>query len=370
MSNNTKLNSLGLPKPPDQTHVAVALSGGVDSSLCAAILKEKGYNVIGITLELLPDSTTQDAKKIAENLGIPFHSLNCKKQFKEEIIEPFAKSYLHGQTPVPCAHCNRRIKFGALIEHAKSLGADCIATGHYIRRETDETTGHASLFRGTDTIKDQSYFLFNITQKQLDYVHFPLGTWSKEQTREKARALNLPTAEKPESQDICFIPDGNYAALVKDLYPTAEKPGDILHIDGRTVGTHKGIIHYTIGQRKGLGIGGGISENNSPLYVIALHPKENQVIVGPKESLARDVIYIKDCNWLWDITEPTDITVKFRSVMKPTLARLIINKENNTAKISFTNPQYGISPGQAAVCYINDRIIGGGWIIKSAYPDK
>jgi len=390
MSNN-KLNSLGIAKPPQDTRVIVAMSGGVDSSVCAAMLHEEGYEVIGVTLKLLPEHTEQDAQKIAEALGIPFHVLDCTQRFKNEIIKEFAESYLRGETPIPCAHCNRNIKFGELLDFARSLGADCMATGHYIRREIDEN-GQACLMRGTDAVKDQSYFLFATSQEQLDFLRFPLGELSKDETREHAQRLGLITADKPESQDICFVPNGDYARLVKSMRPQAVKPGNIVHVDGRIVGEHKGIIHYTIGQRKGLGIGGGVSENNSPLYVVALDPEKNEVIVGPKEALAQDTLYINECNWLLDtstfghserheanrvkyrkdtsdnlfVKQSEAIHVKFRSVMKPTPARLNINGDNNTAEIYLETPQYGIAAGQAAVCYINNRMIGGGWIIKAS----
>jgi tRNA-specific 2-thiouridylase len=391
--NGTKLNSLGFPKPPEQTRVVVAMSGGVDSSVCAAMLHEQGYEVIGVTMQLhdnkkpdadqdTPSCTGQDLKdvqRIASELGFTHHVLNFKNNFQALIIDEFADSYLRGETPIPCVRCNQSIKFGDMLDFARSIDADCMVTGHYIRREVDKN-GRAYLMRGTDTIKDQSYFLFSTSQEQLDYLRFPLGSLCKDNTREQARALGLITANKPESQDICFVPDGDYANLVKSLRPNASNPGKIMHIDGRKVGEHKGIIHYTIGQRKGLGIGGGVSENNEPLYVIAIKPEENQVIVGPKEALARDTLHINECNWLFDkedsrrslantqddTTISIQIMVKFRSVMKPTPAILQINNETNTAKIYLETPQYGIAKGQAAVCYINDRMIGGGWIIGTS----
>ncbi len=362
---DSTINSLGFAKPPEQTRVVVAMSGGVDSSVCAAMLHEQGYEVIGVTLQLLPKKSTQDAQNVAKALGIPLHIINREERFKSEIIEAFANSYLRGETPIPCAHCNQTIKFGDMLDFARSLNADCMVTGHYVRREIGKT-GHAYLMRGADAIKDQSYFLFAISQDQIDYLRFPLGMWSKNETRKQARRLGLITAEKTDSQDICFVPDGDYAGLVKSLHPEAGKPGKIVHIDGREVGEHKGIIHYTIGQRKGLGIGGGVSENNSPLYVIELKPEENQVIVGPKEALARDTLHIKDCNWLADITEETQIMLKFRSVMKPTPALLQIDEQSGTAEIHLKTPQYGIATGQAAVCYIDERMIGGGWINRTS----
>ncbi|MFP4097595.1 MAG: tRNA 2-thiouridine(34) synthase MnmA [Alphaproteobacteria bacterium] len=382
----TPLNSLGFAKPPEQTRVVVAMSGGVDSSVCAAMLCKEGYEVIGATLHLNStaplnatkkanpvhtDQSLRDAKHIAKQLGIEHHTVNREKDFRNQIIEDFADSYLRGETPIPCIRCNQTIKCGDLVEFAKELGADCMVSGHYIQSTTDDL-GRTYLVRAQDVTKDQSYFLFAVSQDHLDFLRFPVGKWNKEQTREHARILGLENANKPESQDICFVPNGDYTAVVKTLRPAAEKPGDIIHTDGRTIGRHKGIIHYTIGQRKGLGIGGGISENNTPLYVIALNPDNNQVIVGPKESLARDIIDIKDCNWLYDTQEEAknglDIMLKYRSVMKPVPAKLF-TKDNKTAQIHLSTPQYGIAMGQAAVCYINDRMIGGGWITATKQKD-
>lgn len=378
---NKKLNSLGIAKPPEDTRVVVAMSGGVDSSVSAALLSEEGYDVIGITLKLFdkdniegtPASENkshctgqdiQDAQRIAEKFGFPHHIINCEDNFRERVIEGFADSYLKGETPIPCVKCNQTIKFGDLLKAAHDLGADCMASGHYIQRITDDS-GHAYLMRGKDAGKDQSYFLFTTTQEQLDFLRFPLGGWGKDKTRALAAQHGLNNADKPESQDICFVPDGDYASLVRKLRPGAAKPGKIMHVDGREVGAHKGIIHYTIGQRRGIGIGGGVSENNEPLYVIELRPKLNEIIVGPKEALARDILHIKDCNWLFDhINAPADapieMVVKFRSIMNPTPATLHLREGG--AEIHLKSPQYGIASGQAAVCYIDDRLIGGGWI--------
>ena len=373
---DTKPNSLGFPKPPGETRVVVAMSGGVDSSVCAAMLHEQGYEVIGVTMQLHDNSNEnklhcsgqdlQDVQRIATTLGFEHHVLNFKNNFKKRIIKEFASSYLRGETPIPCVHCNNTIKFGDMLDFARSLEADCMVTGHYVQRDIDKY-GQAYLKRGADTVKDQSYFLFSTSQEQLDYLRFPLGSWNKDETREQARELGLVTAEKAESQDICFVPDGDYAKLIETIHPGASKSGKILHIDGREVGKHKGIIHYTVGQRKGIGIGGGVSENNEPLYIIALKPKKNQVIVGPKEALARDTLHINKCNWLFDTDNTkTQVMVKFRSVMKPTPAHLLINKKTGIAEIYLETPQYGIATGQAAVCYINDRMIGGGWITQTS----
>ncbi|MCC6599033.1 MAG: tRNA 2-thiouridine(34) synthase MnmA [Alphaproteobacteria bacterium] len=370
-------NSLGLYKAPKDTRVVVAMSGGVDSSVTAALLHEEGYDVVGVTLQLydygaaVSKSKTccagqdiYDAKKVADAHGFPHYVLNYESNFRESVIDDFADSYMRGETPIPCVKCNQSVKFRDLLEMAKDLGADCMATGHYIKRTTDET-GRAQLHRAHDHGKDQSYFLFATTQEQLDFLRFPLGGWSKDKTRAEAQRLGLLTADKPDSQDICFVPHGDYARVVKKIRPDAEDPGEIVHMDGRVLGRHEGIIHYTIGQRKGLGIGGGISDNNEPFYVIAINTAEKQVIVGPKAALARDLLHVKDCNWLGSDGTHTDrfITVqtKFRSVMTPVPARLL-QKENGTAEIHLDSPQYGISPGQAAVIYEGDRLLGGGWI--------
>ena len=373
------MNSLGINKDPKETRVVVAMSGGVDSSVVAALLHEEGYDVVGVTLQLYdhgqavaPGSKTccagadiYDARRVAEEKGFPHYVLDYESNFHDSVIEEFAESYLRGETPIPCVKCNQSVKFEDLLKTARDLGADCMATGHYIKRTHDDA-GRAQLHRAHDHIKDQSYFLFATTQEQLDYLRFPLGGWSKDLTREHAERLGLLNADKPDSQDICFVPHGDYARVVKSIKPEAEKPGEIVHIDGRVVGGHQGIIHYTIGQRKGLGIGGGVSENNEPLYVIALKPEDNQVIVGPKEALARDTLYLKDCNWLLGEHDGQvlPVMVKFRSVMQPVTAQL--TRDDHSATVKLECPQYGIAPGQASVCYIKDRLIGGGWIEKTA----
>ncbi len=367
---------MGFTKPPADTSVVVAMSGGVDSSVTAALLHEQGYDVIGVTMQLYDHGEAisantktccagqdiYDAKKVAEDLGFPHYVLNYESNFRESVIDDFADSYLRGQTPIPCIKCNQTVKFRDMLNMAQNLGADCLATGHYIQRVVSDN-GEAHLMRAHDDNKDQSYFLFTTTKEQLDFLRFPLGGWSKDITREHAARLGLSNSDKPDSQDICFVPDGNYAKIVKKIRPEAETPGDIIHIDGRVIGKHEGIINYTIGQRKRIGIGGGVTENNEPLYVIELNSKANQVIVGAKADLARDILILNDCNWLFEYEDntPIDIMVKFRSVMKPMPATL--NISDNDTKIHLKTPQYGIATGQAAVCYINDRMIGGGWII-------
>ncbi|MCB9988400.1 MAG: tRNA 2-thiouridine(34) synthase MnmA [Rhodospirillales bacterium] len=363
-------------KAPADTRVVVAMSGGVDSSVTAALLHEQGYDVIGLTMQLYDHGQAlakkgaccagqdiYDARRVAENCGFPHYVLDYENNFKDSVIDEFVQSYLRGETPIPCVRCNQTVKFQDMLDTARDLGADCLATGHYIQRVVNPDNRQAELHRAIDPTKDQSYFLFATTQEQLDFVRFPLGGWIKDRTRMEAERLGLLNAEKPDSQDICFVPNGDYASVVKKHAPAAQNPGDIVHIDGRVVGQHEGIVGYTIGQRKGLGIGGGVTENNDPLYVVRLDAAANQVIVGPKEALARDTIHIRDCNWLPGSGEPVSgpVLLKFRSVMQPIAAQLDIGGDG-TAILSLDTPQYGIAPGQAAVCYDGARVLGGGWI--------
>ena len=266
------------------------MSGGVDSSVVASLLHEQGYDVVGITLQLYDHGEAiakkgaccagqdiYDAKRVAEERGFPHYVLDYEDKFRQSVIDDFADSYLRGETPIPCVRCNQTVKFRDLLKMAHDLGGDCLATGHYIQRMINDDTGKSELHRAVDTLKDQSYFLFATTQEQLDYLRFPLGGWTKDKTRKEAERLGLLNADKPDSQDICFVPNGDYAEVVRQVRPEAQKKGDIIHIDGRIVGEHDGIVNYTIGQRKGIGIGGGISSNNEPLYVIGLKPDDNQV---------------------------------------------------------------------------------------------
>jgi tRNA-specific 2-thiouridylase len=285
--------------------------------------------------------------------------LNYESNFKQSVMDDFADSYMRGETPIPCVRCNQTVKFRDLLKVAHDLGADCMATGHYVQR-TQNASPHADMLRAVDDTKDQSYFLFTTTQEQLDFLRFPLGGWTKDITREHAARFGLINAEKPDSQDICFVPNGDYAGIVKKMRPAAGAPGDIVHIDGRVLGQHEGIIHYTIGQRKGLGIGGGHDDQNNPFYVLRIDAAKNEVVVGPKEALARKILHLKDCNWLAGVKDGP-VLVKFRSTMKPVAAQLI-RKNNAEADIHLAESHYGISPGQAAVLYEGNRMMGGGWI--------
>ena len=373
------MNSLGFAKPPADTRVVVAMSGGVDSSVVAAQLKDEGYDVVGVTLQLYDHGAAlakkgaccagvdiHDARRVAEDMGFPHYVLDYENIFKEAVIDEFADSYLAGATPVPCIRCNERVKFKDLLQTAKDLDADCMATGHYIQRKLG--SNGSELHCATDKNRDQSHFLFSTTQEQLDYLRFPLGHLpSKDATRELASKYGLVVADKPDSQDICFVPNGDYASVIEKLRPGAAEPGDIVHADGRVLAQHNGVIHYTIGQRRGLGIG-GLSE---PLYVVSLDVDKKHVVVGPKELLSTRIVPVAEINWLGDeplmSKEAWNISVKVRSTRPPREAILRPISERH-AEIELLNPEEGVSPGQACVFYETEgsRIFGGGWITKRA----
>ena len=371
------LNSLGLPKPPAQTRVVVAMSGGVDSSVVAAVLKDEGYDVVGVTLQLYDHGAAlakkgaccagrdiHDARRVAEAMGFPHYVLDYENTFREAVIDEFADAYLAGATPVPCIRCNERVKFKDLLATARDLDADCMATGHYIQRKMG--VAGPELHMAADPGRDQSYFLFSTTAEQLDYLRFPLGhLTSKAETRALAARYGLPVADKPDSQDICFVPNGDYAAVIEKLRPGAGQPGEIVDLSGRVLGQHRGVIHYTIGQRKGLGIGG----LGDPVYVVKLDPETRRVVVGPKSALSTRTIPVREINWLGD--EPLTarpewpVLARVRSTRAPREA-VIRPLSATQAEVELIAPEDGVSPGQACVFYAPEgtRVLGGGWIWK------
>jgi tRNA-specific 2-thiouridylase len=368
------LNSLGFPKPPQDTRVLVAMSGGVDSSVVAAQLAEEGYDVVGVTLQLYDHGAAlakkgaccagrdiHDARRVAETMGFAHYVLDYENAFREAVIDEFADSYLGGATPVPCIRCNERIKFRDLLETAKDLDADCMATGHYIQRKVGPRG--PELHCAEDAARDQSYFLFSTTAEQLSFLRFPLGHLpSKAATRALAERYGLGVADKPDSQDICFVPNGDYASVIKKLRPGAADPGDIVDQAGTVLGHHEGVIHYTVGQRRGLGIGG----LETPLYVVKLDPVTRRVIVGPKEALATRVISVNEINWLGDggfEDRPREVAVKVRST-RPPRAAIVRPTGPTSAEVELLTPEEGVSAGQACVFYDDrsSRILGGGWI--------
>ena len=382
-SHDAVVNSLGFAKPPAETRVVVAMSGGVDSSVTAALLHEQGYEIVGITLQLYDHGVAiqakgaccagadiHDARTVAGRLGIPHYVLDYESRFADQVMQDFADSYLRGETPIPCVRCNQTVKFTDLLTTARDLGADCLATGHYVRRVEGEAG--AELHRGADAGKDQSYFLFATTPDQLDYLRFPLGGMSKDETRELAHRFGLAVADKPDSQDICFVPNGRYGDVVRRLRPGAVEAGEIVHLDGTVLGRHDGVIDYTIGQRRGLGIGGrkDADDSEGPLYVVAIDAEQHRVIVGPQSALACHEVRLSEASWVSRDGVPTAGTAVLARLRNtaPALSATIGDVAGERVLVRLDEPQFGISAGQAAVLYDPDnpdRVLGGGWIAEA-----
>ena len=358
------LADFALNRPTGGSRIVVAMSGGVDSSVTAALAARTGAEVVGVTMQLYDHGEAvrrsgaccagqdiYDAKMVADRLGIAHYVLDYESRFRTDVIDRFVDEYAAGRTPIPCALCNQGVKFTDLIAFARELGADCLATGHYVRRVVngDQTELH----KGRDPRRDQSYFLYGTTREQLEFLRFPLGDLPKSEVRRLAAELDLEVAGKPDSQDICFVPDGDYAGLVKRIRPETEAPGDIVDLDGRILGRHRGVVHFTVGQRRGIEIGG----QSEPLYVVGIDPESRQLVVGPRSALAVAAMRVSDWNWIGE--EQSDISVKVRSLAPGVPAHV----EGDW--IAFAQPEYGVAPGQAAVAYEGTRLLGGGWIAET-----
>ncbi len=385
LGGSTGSNSLGLGKDPASTRVVVAMSGGVDSAVVAAMLQAEGYDVIGVTLQLYDHGEAthrkgaccagqdiHDARRVAAQIGIPHYVLDYEERFREKVIDRFAQSYAMGETPVPCVSCNSEIKFSDLFETAQDLGADVLATGHYVSSRLD-SQGQRALFRARDVSRDQSYFLFATTKAQLELLRFPLGDLTKAAVRALAAGFDLLVADKPDSQDICFVPTGRYSDVIERLSPGAAVPGDIVHLDGRVLGRHAGVIHFTIGQRRGLGLGRTGAVAGEPLYVLKLDAARARVVVGPRGALGTRLVRLRGVNWIGpgsldaQTPEPREVFVRVRSTRPPVPG--FLDASGPEAFVEFVSDEDSVSPGQACVLYDSDRpqarVLGGGFIVSA-----